>query len=278
MSKSHRICGRSSEPLRIEFSEPKHDTMKNVKRFLLPLLFLGCTATRQPVVTTTIQRIPPKFDFSPPSRSQTGAANLSIALINPSYVQVNAAENLMSPYSDMAAKMAQDFQELMTAKGFTIRGPFGSRDEMTFGDKTNSSIAFSVAIDLVREYNRKYNQRTSWGSLLSKDLAYSYTMSGEIVFKPSLVITAYSPQYGELLWKKNITITPSVFTYTGTKTYTEVPAWAEELKQDNAVYNLVGQELDKIYKQAMDLAWQQIDVAEMKTVADQARKADKKGS
>lgn len=44
------------------------------------------------------------------------------------------------------------------------------------------------------------------------------------------------------------------------------------------MYNLVGQELNKIYTEAMDLAWQQIDVAEMKTVAEQAKKADKRGN
>jgi hypothetical protein len=44
------------------------------------------------------------------------------------------------------------------------------------------------------------------------------------------------------------------------------------------VYNIVSEQLDKIYKVAMVLAWQQIDVAEMKTVAIQAKKAYKKGN
>lgn len=244
--------------------------------FLSSLLLMSCTAPRQ--ATSSIQRLPPKFDFSPPSRVQSGEAGLTLALVNPSYVQKNAAENLISPYSDMAGKMGEDFQELMTAKGFTIRGPFGSRDEMTFTDKTNSDIALTVSINLEREYNRKYISKATFGSLLSQELGSSITMKGEIVFRPSLVITAYSPQYGELLWKKNITLKPSVFSYTGTKTYTEVPQWADELKQDNSVYNIISEELDKIYKEAMQLAWQQIDVAEMKTVATQAKKADKKGN
>jgi hypothetical protein len=251
--------------------------MKRVSLFFIAcLILISCTAPRQ--ATSSIQRLPPKFDFSPPSRVQSGEANLTIALVNPSYVQQNAAENLISPYSDMASKMAQDFQEMLTAKGFTIRGPFGSRDEMTFSDKTNSDIAFTVSISLEREYNRKYNEKATFGSLLSSQLGSSITMKAEIVFRPSLVISAYSPQYGELLWKKNITLKPSVFSYAGTTKYTEVPTWAEELKRDNSVYNIVSEELDKIYKEAMVLAWQQIDVAEMKTVATQAKKADKKGN
>jgi hypothetical protein len=257
--------------------QTKTHTANGILFFVLALLLLSCTAIKQ-TANNSVQRVPPKFDFSPISRAEAGAAGLTIALVNPSYVQVNASENLISPYSDMATKMAQDFQELLTAKGFTIRGPFGSRDEMTFSDKTNSNIAFSVSIDLQREYNRKYNEKASFGALISKQLSNSYKMKGEIVFRPTLVITAYSPQYGELLWKKNITLKPAIFNYTGTKSYDDVPEWATELKEDNTVYNLVSEELDKIYKESMALAWQQIDVAEMKTVAEQARKADKKGN
>lgn len=55
-----------------------------------------------------------------------------------------------------------------------------------------------------------------------------------------------------------------------------VSAVAEELKQDNEFYNLLSKELEKFYDKALNLAWQQIDIAEMKTIADQAKKADKR--
>jgi len=37
-------------------------------------------------------------------------------------------------------------------------------------------------------------------------------------------------------------------------------------------------ELKKFYLQDLSLAWQQIDPVEMKTVGEQAKKADKKGN
>jgi len=52
---------------------------------------------------------------------------------------------------------------------------------------------------------------------------------------------------------------------------------AEELIKDNLVYNTLSRELEKFYLKALNVAWQQIDPAEMKTVAEQAKKADKKG-
>jgi hypothetical protein len=41
------------------------------------------------------------------------------------------------------------------------------------------------------------------------------------------------------------------------------------------VYNTISAELEKFYQEALNLAWQQIDPSEMKTVAEQAKKADK---
>jgi len=70
---------------------------------------------------------------------------------------------------------------------------------------------------------------------------------------------------------------PSSFTYTGSITWTGIPTMAEELIKDNLVYNTLSRELEKFYLKALNVAWQQIDPAEMKTVAEQAKKADKKG-
>ncbi len=50
---------------------------------------------------------------------------------------------------------------------------------------------------------------------------------------------------------------------------------SEELNKDNKVYNTLSSESEKYYDKTLNLAWQQIDPEEMKTVADQAKKADK---
>jgi hypothetical protein len=92
------------------------------------------------------------------------------------------------------------------------------------------------------------------------------------------VAKAKSAQYGELLWTKSIALEASSFSYAGQLRWNAVPSMADELKQDNLVYNTLSSELEKLYLRALNLAWQQIDVAEMKTVAEQGKKADKKGS
>lgn len=88
---------------------------------ILSTIFIACSSTKSTV--TTNQRVPAKFDYSPPSRTQSGATNITIALVRPKFVGENP-EYYVPPFNEMASSMANDFQELLTAKGFTIRGPF----------------------------------------------------------------------------------------------------------------------------------------------------------
>lgn len=246
--------------------------------FMLPLFVISCTASKN--TTTQTQRIPAKFDFSPPSRVSVGTTGITIAIVKPKYVGTNA-EYFTPPFNEMAASMGNDFEELLTAKGFTMRGPFGSRDEMVYNDKVNSSFVMEIGIELNPQYNRKYRPRTkmNWGSMVNASASTTtttFTMTGEITLAGNLVINAKSAQYGELIWKKNIALEPASFVYAGSETWRQIPTMADELRNDNVVYNTLSTELEKFYDKALTLAWQQIDPEEMKTVADQAKKADKK--
>lgn len=248
--------------------------MKRLLFFLsYTIVLCSCTTTKAPVVTNP--RVPARFDFSPPSRKEAGATKLTIALLNPVYIG-KEPEYFVAPFAEMASSMNNDFEELLTAKGFTIRGPFRSRDEMVYSDKTGSDFAFTVEIDLHPTYNRKTEEVISFAVLAPGGYSTSYKMKGEITLGGTLVITASSPQYGEKLWKKNIALDKTSFTYTGTIKWTRPPSVSEELRQDNLFYNVLARELEKFYTQALGLAWQQIDAEEMKAVAEQAKKADKK--
>ena len=232
---------------------------------------IGCFSSKKS--TESVTRIPVKFDFSPPSRQVPGASAMTIALIKPVFVTENA-EYYVQPFPEMSTSMANDFEELLTAKGFKIRGPFRSRDEMVYNDKQSCDFAFMVEIDLQPNYNRKYKYDAGLGVII----ASSYRMSGEITLGGNLVITAMSPQYGEKIWKKNIALDKASFTYSGSVKWTDMPTVANELKEDNEFYNKFSHELELFYNKSLNLAWQQIDVAEMKTIGEQAKKADKRGN
>lgn len=259
-----------------------------MKRLVVPAMIVSisfilasCSASKSSTPSAPlVQRIPAKFDFMPPSRVQAGTTNITIAIVKPTYVGKDP-EYYVPPFNEMAQSMGNDFEELLTAKGFTMRGPFGSRDEMVYNDKLNSHFVLEIGIELNPRYNRKYRSKTktNWGSILNTSAPASttvYTMTGEITLGGNLVINAKSSQYGELIWKKNIALQPASFLYTGSLTWDGVPTMAEELNKDNQVYNTLSSELQQFYSKALTLAWQQIDPEEMKTVATEAKKADKR--
>ena len=243
--------------------------MKRILLFLFAAYFVSCSSTKS--TTTNQQRIPAKFDFNPPSRDKVGASNITIALVRPQFVGKDP-EYYVAPFKEMAISMANDFQELLTAKGFTIRGPFGSHDEMVYNDKLNSNFTLEVSIDLDPEYNRHYTAVMNWG-LTGNPL---YKTSGEVTLAGSLIIKARAPQHNELLWTKNIQLDRSSFTYTGSEKWEGQPSMAEELREDNAVYNTITRQLEEYYTKALNLAWRQIDPDEMKGIAAEAAKADAK--
>lgn len=251
--------------------------------FIAAAMLSGCGSSRNTTASAPpVQRVPARFDFSPPSRAQAGTTGITIAIVKPTYVGKNP-EYFVPPFNEMASSMGNDFEELLTAKGFTMRGPFGSRDEMVYNDKVNSNFILEIGIELNPQYNRKTitSSKTNWAGILNPGApatTYTQHMTGEITLGGTLVINAKSAQYGELIWKKNIALDATSFTYTGSVTWNGIPTMAEELNKDNQVYNTVSAELEKFYLKALNLAWQQIDPTEMKTVAEQAKKADKKGS
>lgn len=248
--------------------------------FAVIALLISCGTAKQSTTQPPVQRVPAKFDYSPPSRALAASTGISIAIVKPMYVGQNP-EYFVPPFNEMAASMGNDFEEMLTAKGFTVRGPFGSRDEMVYNDKINSSFVLEIGIDINPQYNRKYQPttKTNWGSLFNKNApatTTTYAINGQVTLAGNLVINAKSAQYGELIWKKNIALESASFTYTGSATWADLPTMADELNKDNEVYNTISLELQKFYLKALGLAWQQIDPAEMKTITEQAKKADKK--
>lgn len=237
------------------------------------LLFTNCGSTKH--ATSNDPKIPATFDYSPPSRGQVGSANLTIALVRAKYVGNKKADFYASPFKEMAASMGDDFEELLTAKGFTVRGPFGSRDEMVYNDKLNTDFALDVDIDMDQS---QYNMRNVYNQGFGIYVPASWKTFGQIILNGKLVLTASSPQYGEKIWKKSIAIDPATFTYASNIKFAREPSMSDLLNDDNKVYNSLTRELQNYYQQALNLAWKQIEVLEMKSVADQAKKADKKSS
>ncbi|HAZ00600.1 MAG TPA: hypothetical protein DCY97_00270 [Marinilabiliales bacterium] len=206
---------------------------------------------------------------------------MTIVLVKPMFVSENP-EYLVDPFPEMAESMSNDFEELLSAKGFTIRGPFKTRDEMVYTEKVNSSFILEIQIDLNPESSVELIEHTKTSVALmllaSEPFVSTYSTKGSIAFGGNLILTALSPQYGEKIWKKSIALDRVVFPYVGTVEYQTSPILAGQLVCDNGVYNTVAREIEKFYAYALDVVWKQIDPEEMKIIEKQAKEADRKSN
>lgn len=247
--------------------------------FLAALIFTACSTSKS--AAPEVSKVQPRFDYAPKGTGATGSAKMTIALINPILAEQVAQVN---PFQSMRKNMGNDFEEMLTAKGLTIRGPFEQFGELLYDDKQNSDFILEVEVDLNFQNidrKRKVVTRTNWGKILNpntnetSDTYYMYT--GEGTVGCNLVLTAKSTNYGEKLWKKNISLPPAPFKYEGRLGWvSHSVTLLDEIQQDNIVFNEIAKLLEGQYGVIFDLLDRQIDVAEMKTVAAAAKKVDKK--
>jgi hypothetical protein len=253
--------------------------MKKTVSLLILAIFLllnGCSSPKD--LSQSVQKVSPKFDYGAPSNLGIGSANMSIAIVKPVFI-TDKPEYLVSPFPEMATSMGNDFEELLSAKGFTMKGPFSSRDQMVYTEKLNTSFIIEIQIDFNYQINQSYISHTEFGFLnilFLEGPSFKYSTKGTLTFNGNLVLTAISPQYGEKIWKKNLALESNTFTYTGAKLWRLTPNIADQLREDNVFYNQFSSELDKFYTNALNTVWQQIDINEMKIIAKQSKEADEK--
>jgi hypothetical protein len=248
--------------------------------FCIILFSFGCSSSKKMSADNTVIRQLPKFDYAVQRTAGVGSSDITIALVNPVYVDKDAAYSL-SPFNEMAKSMGNDFEELLTAKGFKIRGPFAGMGSMLFTDKKNSDFILTIDIDfnIQGTSTPTSHKKVDWGAAISGVSAatFTYSFAGKGSMGGTLNITAMSPSFGEKLWKKSIALARVPLDYAGSLRWTNIDVTIyDHLAKDPVVYNIFVQQLEKMYKETFDLVTAQIDVEEMKSVAAEAKKAEKK--
>lgn len=250
--------------------------MKKLSLRLLPLLLLILNSffvSGQKSKSSSLPRYSPKYSYEPPQRDSVASANVTIALMKPIFLLGDYNGNNEEPYTKFSSKMVNDIEALLTAKGYKVRGPFSSRDEMVFNDKQNSDFTLEISIDYNAEVQRNWK---SYYNIIGSYYTYS-VKSGNVNITASVVMTARSNFTGEKLWKKNLDLGAKSFSYTGsTRWDSQDLTFRRELTEDNNFWNPYTKQLEIVYSEALTILWKQFDVNEMKSVASEAKKEKEK--
>jgi hypothetical protein len=243
--------------------------MKNVHRHFLSslivvfacALLLGSGRSVAAVILQTFV-----FDHTPKSVVAPGSAGMSIGLIKPYY----ADEYKKSGNFDLLARyqkgLSGDVQELILAKGFTMKEPYDNLADMTYTDKKTTHLILDIRIS--PKFDTKNLRRVGKFTLNDKRTAYAF--EGPISWGGRIELIAYEPMTHERLWSKSAEL-PSQSNIEVKTVNAYYDATDEDILGDSGFYNPIGQAMQQSYETVLNKIETYIDVEEFKALLPQIR-------
>ncbi|TAL59872.1 MAG: hypothetical protein EPN85_08535 [Bacteroidetes bacterium] len=224
------------------------------------LLYFGC-ATKKATTALVI----PDFDFSPPSPVAPGSAGIKIALFDPIYPG-NFMYSNKSPFKHFRSSMGKDFEEVLTARGFTVKGPYEAYDLMTYSDKTECELGLFVDIELNIDKTSggwRYHPSGAYGTGNFSKYEGTLTLSGKITLYISETFTRQKLIVKSLPIPQTELAVKAEAKYQGPQADNTVPL------DDPGVHNPISNALKEFYQSTMKRAWDLLVKDDLIRVKDQ---------
>jgi len=209
---------------------------------LLPVFILqSCFTASKPVINKQTFN----FDYSTQQTESPGSAAMSLALIRPRYASdFSFAGNEL--FRRFTQSLGSDMEELLIAKGFTLKGPYLSSDEMVFDDRKRTDVG--IDIEIAPEFSASQG---GWKQnfVLYGSPTYSYEGTTSLIGK--INITGKEVLTGEKIWSKSVVI-PDVINIPVRSSRKYTTPDNTQLLNDPNVYNELGKALQSQYKGIMD--------------------------
>ncbi len=166
------------------------------------IVMIGCGVTPSiPIV----ERETIIFEYAPNETVVPGSADVTFAVVD---TQVNidgfTAETGDSLFTDFASSLTKDFMEILTARGFGVKGPFNTYDEMTFPDKNGSDLILTATFEINSDMSRVPLRISSNGSRFSLN-PFAETV---VSVKGRIDLVLSESLTNERMWTKSVPITP----------------------------------------------------------------------
>jgi hypothetical protein len=166
------------------------------------------------------------------------------------------------PYNTFAKNMAADFEEIVTARGYRLRGPFRTYDELTFPDKENTDLIMTPKIDV--DLNG-LGQTVSNTDLLGTAF---YRWKGTVTIGGRITITLNESLSNERMWTKSIELPAKSIPYESRKQSVPV-TWGGI--PDTELSTIIAEALQEYYTLTMEKVWLYLDPKEMALVKQQTQ-------
>jgi hypothetical protein len=212
------------------------------------LLFTVCIAQSCGMLskTPTVNKQTFTFDYSPKTSSKSGSAGMVLAFAEPYYANSFASSSI-ELFKSFKQSLGNDIEELIISKGFTMKGPYSSIDEMVFEDKKRTDIV--IQIEIIPDFSSTEGEWKSNIALIGQP-SYSYIGKTSLVGK--INITGIEPLTNEKIWSKSVLIPKEENIMIQSSNKYSRPLVGSELYEDAGIYNAVGKALQNQYGGIMD--------------------------
>lgn len=236
----------------------------------LLVIALGAVTFWASVTQKQVALKTPSYSWTPPT-TEPIPNKFTFALIHPHYAD-NSWE-LYDPFRTFSQSLAGDTEELLTARGYSIRGPFKTRDEMVYADKEVCDLALIIEVDPTFKFVE------GGFSVIGqcKDGSTGYGIKdGVLAIYGKINLVALEPLTGEKLWVKSVEIPEQRTEKINVKTGYCNATFLTFITKQNAVQNAVIDLLQAGYTGILDKMWNHLEPSEferLKPTIEQLKKS-----
>jgi len=208
-----------------------------------------------------------QFNYTPSQQAALGSAGVTFAVVGSKFSGGTSA-NLFKKFTD---SMDKDFYEMLAARGFTVRGPYRSYDEITFPDKKGSDLVLTANIECSEDNSNLFLSQGFFDKASKAQNAPLFRVQGTMEYGCSVSLIVAESLTNERMWAKSLNTEP-ISIPVDSRGWQQKPSLHELLSRDNvlyndnAFYNKVGNALVRWYPTIMELSYTYLDPREMTIV------------
>lgn len=225
---------------------------------------LAAACATNPPRTSSVYK--PSFEFVPPTEAAPAETGITIALLAPKYAKpVDVAWEAIA--EEFARNLGLDLEEMLTARGFTVLGPFRTYDEMVYADKKNSQLLLTTRLDVTGEVSDVKIAKDFKFKLLGPSGDVYKVETATVTFGGRVTLKVAEPFTQETLWAPSIELDKRSRSFEGELEYDVRPTTVGHEPQFNSAVNRT---LEEIYAIMMKECWDRLVPEELSVLKNQS--------
>lgn len=249
----------------------KQHIMSTIVVAIFGCFFIASSTSQHSQATSDVPLKVPNYTYTAAEAKEKNG--ITLALVKPVYARSMQYFNCKM-FQNFSDKMGNDYEAMMTARGYSLRGPFISADDMVYDDKENCLIYLQPEISIDMDFSNALCHSHRHYDYFTKQTSYTYTFDGTIVLSGNINMIFAEPFSKEKIKTLSISLPQKTVNFTGSRFYdTDNLYVAIQWGQDPGIMNPLVEALEDYYQSCFKTAYNHLDPQEVKMYMADAQKA-----